>query len=85
MTRRCFSQLLHGLNLISSPYRAFHLPPITPIFNCLQGGQLVSPTRVGKEEVIATTKKQLPRKMKGRPTKKKNSKEDEENQQEGCG
>jgi hypothetical protein len=60
-----FSQMLHGPNLLSSPSSAFHLPPVTPIFNFLQGGQLESPTGVGKEEVTSTTKKQLLGKMKG--------------------
>ena len=48
----------------------FALLQLHPYSNLLQGGQLGSPARVGKEEVTSTEEKQLSRKMKGQPTKK---------------
>jgi hypothetical protein len=70
------SQMLHGPNLLPSPFSAFRPPPMTSTFNYSQGGQLESPHSIsggrilqGEEEVAATTKKQFAGKKRGRASK----------------
>jgi hypothetical protein len=78
------SQMLHGPNLLPSPFSAFRPPPMTSTFNYSQGGQLESPHSIsggrilqGEKEVAATTTKTICRKEEGTCIKRR-SKEDEE-------